>query len=54
MDVYMAMSHINLHRDKAGSSLLSEKDDIMMVIPRYRHAIMSFLGSIMGGGHVII
>ena len=25
MDVYIVMSHINLHEDKAGSSLLKER-----------------------------
>ena len=40
----MAMSHSNLPRDMACSSLHSEEDDIMRVIPKYRHVIMSFCG----------
>ena len=39
MDFYIAIRHTNLFGDKTSNSLLSEDDDIMMVISRYRHVI---------------
>lgn len=41
MDIFIVMRHNNLHRDKTGSSLVSQKDDITRVIPRYGHTITS-------------